>query len=185
MSFINGCAQQPLEISSTHQQTTLRPTFTAAIMQEIDENTRDIILTNLPIEQMRSATLDELLDMMGIVIHIHQFFEPKTGSTALDATASNVSVRMVILNGSGFGVYGGGGLFRISESLLSSSSFTGILRGGNVRPMHLDGSFQDVLGPASISGRFEVVTNDSLTQQGVQVVRRLLMHADVQSSTAQ
>ncbi|MHC4975094.1 MAG: hypothetical protein ACYTF7_00645 [Planctomycetota bacterium] len=180
-----SCAKHPLEISSTINPSAISPQFSSASVHQIDGNTRDIILSDLPIEDLHDASLDEILSHAGTIIHIHQFFEPKTGSTALDSTASNTSIRMIITNGSAMGVYGGGGIIQTDNRLLVDEVLACTIRGAQLRPMYQGESFEDLLGPTSLTGSFDVIHNQTHTQHALQIVRRLLMHADVQSASAQ
>ncbi|MFG0257594.1 MAG: hypothetical protein ACF8GE_06800 [Phycisphaerales bacterium JB043] len=180
--LLGACAQHPLEIASTINTTSLSPQFSSATVDQIDDNTRDIILSDLPFEQLAQSSIQELLATRGTIIHIHQFFEPRTGSTALDATASNTSIRMIITNGSGMGVYAGGGLLQTADRLLVDEILACTIRGGHLRPLYTDESFEDLLGPTSLTGSFDVVHNPAHTRDALLIVRRLLMHADVQST---
>lgn len=154
-----GCEAQPLILASETTEASLEPRFTTAVYAYTDENTLDIILSDLSPARLLSLSREELLRADGNILHIHQFFTPEAGRTALDPTASNTTVRHIVLAGGEIGVYGGGGML-----------LPGDTPGGRTMPFRISGAslrltratpgFSDRLGGAALSGESSVRRDD-------------------------
>lgn len=171
-----GCASGNLRISSSAGGTTLAPRFVTAVYAYTDENTVDIILSDLAEEELLAMSRDELLRTRGNIMHIHQFFRPVAGRTALDPTASNTTVRHIVLAGGEIGVYGGGGLLLGGDPGDPRYAFR--VNDATMRLLEATPGFQDLLGGASLSGGATALRDDDRAIAITRLVHQAVTLAD-------
>jgi hypothetical protein len=159
LALASGCARSGLRLTSAQSGAALTPRFVTALYAFTDENTLDIVLSDVPAEQLLAMSRDDLLRSSGSILHIHQFFTPVAGRTALDPTASNTTVRHVVLARGEVGVYGGGGLV-LPGSSPGSSRFDFRVSDATMRLLESTPGFADRLGGSSLSGRASARRDD-------------------------
>ena len=172
-----GCASGDLRIRSKSGGAILAPRFVTAIYAYTDDNTVDIILSDLPEEELLAMSRDELLRTRGNIMHIHQFFRPAAGRTALDPTASNTTVRHIVLAGGEIGVYGGGGLL-LPGGDPGERRYAFRLNDATMRLLDATPGFQDLLGGASLSGGASATRDDDRTVAITRLVHQAVTLAD-------
>lgn len=149
-----------------------------------DRNTADIYLSDLPAERLLDPD-DTLADAVGSIVHIHLFLVPVAGSTPIDATACNATVRQVVLAGPrgadgsrpAIGVYGGGG-FLLPDNTPGGGSLSGELLDATLRLTNATPGFVDRLGAARLKGDFAARRNDSLARGVAQRLDALISDAE-------
>ncbi|MFG0274068.1 MAG: hypothetical protein ACF8QF_03315 [Phycisphaerales bacterium] len=159
LACASGCARSALRLSSSQTDATLTPRFVTALYAFTDENTLDIVLSDMPADDLLAMSRDDLLRSSGSILHIHQFFTPVAGRTALDPTASNTTVRHVVLARGEIGVYGGGGLV-LPGSSPGANRFDFRVSDATMRLLQATPGFADLLGGASLSGRASARRDD-------------------------
>jgi hypothetical protein len=87
----------------------------------------------------------------GRVIHIELLWIPRPGMTPIEITATNASVRYVIISEGQVGVYGGAGFAKL-RGKPGDSRVTLSLRDASLRLLHSTDGFADLLTPAQLSG---------------------------------
>jgi len=105
-------------------------------------------LTDIPLEDLVASYPSD-----GQVIHVELLWAPKPGATPMDASATNASIRYVIVADGEVGLYGGAG-FAMPEGTLGRDSLTMALRDASVRLLESTPGFNDPLSPARITGTF-------------------------------
>ncbi|MBC7835799.1 MAG: hypothetical protein H7Y88_11970 [Phycisphaerales bacterium] len=124
-----------------------------------DPNTADVYLTDLPRERVLSEG-DLLAGASGSVIHIHLFLVPKAGMTPIEASACNMTVRQVVLAGSGAaGLYGGGGFLQ-PDSRPGKEHFSGSIFDATLKLLRSSGGFPDLLDGCTMRGDFDAVRDE-------------------------
>lgn len=126
--------------------------FSTAIYAHRDLNAATIILSDLPREQLIRGEFEA-----GQVVCIQMFWQPKAGRTPVDATATNCTIRDVIIVDDGvLGVYAGAG-FMVTQGELGDDTVSGVIRSSTLTldKDQVSAGFQDRLGGiARLEGRF-------------------------------
>ncbi len=123
--------------------------------------------------------LDDLIGSYprdGQVIHIELLWEPKPGATPMDASATNASIRHVVVAGGEVGVYGGAG-FALPHGTPGSDNLTVTLRDATVRLLESTKGFADPLSPARITGTFSAHHDPLLARKLHRAVTQMVTNA--------
>lgn len=137
---------------------TLRPALgTGTYAQEAAQSS--FVLTDIDLAQLESGT-----PVYGYVLHVNLLWIPKAGRTAVDPTATNTSIRLVVLAGNELGVYGGGG-FAWPDGELGEPEFSLELVGSNMSLIACTPGFQDLMSPASLTGTLTATLDDAATRR--------------------
>lgn len=162
-----------VEVTNIERTKSMAPTFATAAYRTIDENTADIYLSDLPQDRL-SDPRDPLTDVKGSFFHVRIFLVPSPGSTPIDATACNVTVRHLVLAGPArtlraatdapaLGLYAGGG-FLMPDADIGDATFGGRLEQVSHRLVREGPGFTDLLGPGLLTGRFAAARNDAVAR---------------------
>lgn len=161
-----------LTATSASGSRSLAPSFATAAYFATDANTADIYLSDLPIERFESGK-DTLADATGTIVHLHVFLVPSAGDTPIDQTACNITIRQLVLTGTPqahgrneiptMGLYAGGG-FVLPTGTFGEGSIGGSINSASIRLTRSTSGFNDLLGPGSLSGRFNAPQDDDLAQ---------------------
>ncbi len=103
--------------------------------------------TDVPIEDLLSGNLTE-----GVVVHIELLWLPKAGATPMEESATNVSVRYIVVAGGEVGVYGGAG-FAFVSGRPGKGKVTIRLRDASLTLLNSTEGFVDLLSPGRLSGQ--------------------------------
>lgn len=137
---------------------TLRPALgTGTYAQEAAQSS--FILTDVDFSRLESGS-----SVYGYVLHVNLLWVPKAGRTAVDPTATNTSIRLVVLAGTELGVYGGGG-FAWPDGELGEPEFSLELVGSNMSLIACTPGFQDLMSPASLTGTLTATLDDAATRR--------------------
>lgn len=137
---------------------TLRPALgTGTYAQEAAQSS--FILSDIDLSQLESGE-----PVFGYVLHVNLLWIPKAGRTAVDPTATNTSIRLVVLAGKELGVYGGGG-FAWPDGDLGEPEFSLELVGSNMSLIACTAGFQDLMSPASLTGTLTATLDDAATRR--------------------
>lgn len=137
---------------------TLRPSLgTGTYAQEAAQSS--FILSDVDFSTLESGT-----PVFGYVLHVNLLWIPKAGRTAVDPTATNTSIRLVVFAGTELGVYGGGG-FAWPDGELGEPEFTLELVGSNMSLIACTPGFQDLMSPASLTGTLTATLDDAATRR--------------------
>jgi len=148
----------PVTMRSEAAGASLQIDPTMSVLIRRDEQTMVVYLTDLS-PMALAGPLDRLT---GSVVRIDRFFAPRAGRTPLEATASNAAVRWVVFAAGAMGVYQGGGMLELDQSILTGQKIRAILRGATLRLGGATDDFVDKLGATTASGVF-VVADDAVT----------------------
>lgn len=137
---------------------TLRTSFgTGTYAQEAAQSS--FILTDVDFAQIEAGE-----PAFGYVLHVNLLWVPKAGRTAIDPTATNTSIRLLVLAGDELGVYGGGG-FAWPGGELGEPEFSLELVGSNLSLIACTAGFQDLMSPASLTGTLTATLDDAATRR--------------------
>lgn len=129
-------------------------------------------MSDLPIDDLLNGRFGN-----GRIICVDMAWRPKAGETPMDRTATNCTVRQVILTESAVGIYDGAG-FLAPSSRAGGDSFGGSISGSTLRLSRSSDGFEDLLGTAELSGSFSARRDDAAVNQiavrlNTEVSRRL------------
>lgn len=153
-----------LTIENVDDSRVIAPTFTTSVYLPVDPQTAEVYLTDLPLDRLRDGK-DTLEGLSGHILHIHLFLLPSAGSTPIDQTACNITLRhIVIAQGEGkdqsaIGLYSGGG-FVLPAGTIGDDRIGGSISGSSHRLVKASARFNDPLGSGAITGRFDAQRND-------------------------
>lgn len=108
-------------------------------------------LSTVPIEQLLDGEASQAQ-----IVRIDLLWRPMPGRTPLAATASNASIRHIIISNGEVGIYGGSGFAR-PLGKPGDDSLTINLREASLQLLDSTDGFIDLLAPARISGTFSAV----------------------------
>ncbi|MFO0830912.1 MAG: hypothetical protein U0637_03605 [Phycisphaerales bacterium] len=122
----------------------------------------DFYLTDLPADLLAGG--GDLAHAAGTIVHVHLFTKPSAGKTPIATDATTAIIRVYVLAGGQAGMYGGGGFFSPSGSVLGKEA------GGSTREatLHLTqatGGFEDAIGPTQFSGSFAAKRDDAACER--------------------
>jgi hypothetical protein len=178
-AMLGGCSvfhSEPggvLTVSAADGSKTFAPGLTTGAYIASDADTADVYLSDLPPERFTSNR-DPIAGATGNIVHIHIFLVPDAGSTPIDATACNFTVRHLVLSGGSaqspvMGLYAGGGFLIPSGPLGTTASFgsgriNGAVSAASQRLSRASPGFTDLLGTARLSGRFTAPDDEELAK---------------------
>lgn len=98
------------------------------------------------------------------VLHIELLWQPKAGFTPMDTTATNASIRYVIISNGEMGIYGGAGFAR-PDGDATDKTLRVSLEDASLQLQEKTAGFHDLLGVAQVTGSFNSVRDDKKTRQ--------------------
>lgn len=180
LSAAGGCAglglgAGPLTAASADGSAVLATDLTTGVYVPVDENSADLYMTDLPISRLVDGG-DALGDLSGNIVHVHLFLIPSAGHTPIDATASNIAIRHIVLSAGAVGIYGGGG-FMMPGSEPGDATFSGSIQQASMRLLRRTSDFADRLGPNTIRGDVTAQRNDAAARAVAARIDRLIASA--------
>jgi hypothetical protein len=166
-----------LSMTSTDSEWALTPDLRTAVYTTSDIAAADIYLSDLPLERLANLD-DDLSGASGSLVHIRLFLLPRAGSTPIDSTACNITLRHVIIASPGpgarpvIGVYGGGG-FLLPSGSPGDRTIGGRLSEVTVRLTSSTDGFEDLFETGVVSGRFGATLNPDAANALAARVRQL------------
>lgn len=162
-----GGHSSTLTIENTHDSREITPAFTTLAYLPVDPQTAEVYLTDLPLDRLRDAK-DSLDGLSGHILHIHLFLLPSAGSTPIDQTACNITLRHLIIaegedHARALGLYSGGG-FLLPSGTIGDDRLGGSISGSSHRLAKASPRFSDPLGSGAITGHFDVERNDDVAR---------------------
>jgi hypothetical protein len=147
--LLGGCAVGgTVHTRSTAQSAALAPAIRYVASRPLGPGQIDLFLTDLSLDELDPTTpLDEL---NGSIIHVQMFIRPKASKTPIDSTATNATVRHVVLSAGAIGVYSGGG-FILPKSSKKATTFRAKMRGASLVLTDHTANFSDPLGPSTMT----------------------------------
>ena len=110
---------------------------------------------------------EELLDGridQGQILVLELLWRPRAGATPVDATATNMSVRHLIVSGDAIGLYGGSGFARLTGDPGDDRVRVKLLR-STIQLLETNPALVDQLSPAETTGRVTFDLDPTLTRR--------------------
>jgi hypothetical protein len=134
-------------------------TFKQVYFSHDEKESTSFMLSDVPIDDLLNGSIQN-----GQLLHVRLLWMPKAGSTPMDSTATNASIRFVVIAGGEVGVYSGAG-FAVPDSDLTGARAKVTLYDATVQLQDATAGFRDLLSPAHVSGSFTAIRDERLTQQ--------------------
>jgi hypothetical protein len=90
------------------------------------------------------------------VLHVEVLWQPRPGTTPIDSTATNASIRYILITGGEVGVYEGGG-FVMPSGVLGDAVIKIKIKQATLRLVESTPGFRDLLSPAILTGQLRAV----------------------------
>ncbi|MCP3904737.1 MAG: hypothetical protein GY715_14010 [Planctomycetes bacterium] len=129
------------------------------------------LLSDVPVEDLLGGTVES-----GQVIHIELLWEPRAGKTPIASSATNVSIRHVVITSGEVGLYGGAG-FAMPHGTPGDRRLRMSLYDATVRLLESTEGFLDPLSPARVSGSFNAVHDPLLARKIQRAASQLVTNA--------
>ena len=141
--------------------------YITAFYADGDSVETSFILSDVGLDQLLSGKFNR-----GHVVRVDLLWMPKPGATPMDSSATNASIRYVIVADGELGIYAGAG-FALPKGDASGRSIAVRLRDASMELVDSTDGFVDLLSPASLTGTFTATHNDPRTRQLFAALRRL------------
>ena len=164
MLILSGCSNigsaGSLHTRSLGDQPVILPAkYVAAYFGPDPQGSMSFMLTDVAVEQVIDRKVSQ-----GQILHVDLLWEPKPGSTPIDPSATNASLRLVVIANGEVGVYGGAG-FALPSGKLDGRSVTLTLRDASLQLQDATPGFRDLLSPAEMTGTFTAKRDETKTRQ--------------------
>jgi hypothetical protein len=136
-----------------------------------DATETSFLVADVPLEKLLSGKVTR-----GIVVHLDLLWVPEPGSTPMDRSATNVSIRFVVFADGEVGVYGGAG-FAIPDGKAGATTLGLELRDASLTLLDSTDGFVDLLSPARLTGTVSARLNEKRTHQMLYAVSQLVTNA--------
>jgi hypothetical protein len=135
------------------------------------EGDTSFILSDVPVRRLLDGTVTE-----GQVMHVELLWQPKAGATPMDPSATNASIRHIVISGGELGVYGGAG-FAMPRGKPGRDQLTITVRDATLRLLEATEGFADPLGAARVTGTFTAELDPRLTRKLQRAVTQFVTNA--------
>jgi hypothetical protein len=137
----------------------LNARYVAAVYARDDDDTISFFLSEVPVEDLLDGDITD-----GQVMHLELLWRPKAGSTPMDSSATNASIRHVIMVDGELGLYGGAG-FALPQGQPGKDRMRISLRDATLRLLESTDGFADPLTPARMTGSFTAIHDPQLVRK--------------------
>jgi len=158
-------------VTSIDGTTALRPKLPNRVYRFVDDNTADIILTDLSLADLTGESANPAT---GTVVHVQLFIRPRPGRTPIARTACSATVRCAVLSHGQVGMYGGAG-FLIPDDVPGGKSFGGSMSQAPVRLLRATDGFVDRLGISEADIGFTATRDDEAATRWMLMMDRLAL----------
>lgn len=158
-------------LSSFGERGTLSADFSTVVFDFERGSDASFYLTDVDPDALARGNVDA-----GQVLHVELLWTPKAGRTPMDDSATNVTLRHVVIVDGEVGVYIGTGFARVGGDLLGDEASLSI-RASTMRLQESTPGFADALGVASIRGTLRAARDASEARQIHRGASRLVSRA--------
>jgi hypothetical protein len=136
-----------------------------------------IFLSDAPLETLLDGTASQAQ-----VVHVELLWVPKPGATPLDDSATNASIRHVVLAGGQLGVYSGGG-FAMPQNTIGGATLSLVVEDAVLRLDESTAGFNDLLSPARMTGKLTAKRDEQKVRQLQFAISQIVTNALGKSRT--
>lgn len=161
-------------IESLDEQRVRMPLEVAEAAYAVHPSEASLLFSSVPFD--RFAETSEADGLEAFVLHAQLLWVPKPGTTPIDPTATNVTLRWIVFAGGEVGVYGGAG-FCWPDGEIGKDALTLDIEASTLSLIASTSGFVDQASPASISGRFRAAYRPAAALELRQRVSRRVTEA--------
>jgi len=179
LTSLGGCrwpvrARSMELVAEGHVPARLRADYSEAYFFEGPTHT-SIYLSEIPFAELaKGATASPPLT--GQVLHIEILWIPKAGRTPLESTATNATIRQIVLVENEIGIYGGAG-FVWPHSAPGSRNARMTVRDASMALLESSDGFVDRFTPANLRGTFTARRSETQTLRLRQAISQIVTDA--------
>jgi hypothetical protein len=140
-------------VSLGNQPATLVSDFSIANFADDTAGT-SFMLSDVPPEQLIKGSVANAQ-----IMHVELLWEPLPGMTPLDPSATNASIRYIIISNGEVGLYGGAG-FAMPSGELTGNTVSLALEDASLQLLESTPGFRDLLSPAQLTGSFSAARDE-------------------------
>jgi hypothetical protein len=137
----------------------LKGNYRSAFFSNDGKGAVSFVLSDVSMDEVIQGTVRN-----GQVLHIDLLWLPKPGATPLDSTATNASVRLMVIADGAVGLYGGAG-FAMPSNDTEGDSVGMTLEDASLQLLDSTPGFTDLLSPAQLTGSFTAKRDDKRVRQ--------------------
>lgn len=112
----------------------------------------------------------------GQILHIELLWVPQPGRTPMDPSATNTTIRLLVISNGEVGMYGGAG-FALPEGRMDAKTITLTLRDASMQLLESTAGFIDLLSPAQMTGSFSATRDDQKVREMSNAASQLVTNA--------
>jgi len=127
-----------------------------------------VYLSEIPIAELAAGG-----DLTGQILHIEVLWLPKPGRTPIDSTATNATIRQIVLVEGEIGIYGGAGFVWLHGGGGGSRSRMTV-RDASIALLESTDGFIDRFTPANLRGTFTARRNETQTLRVRQAISQIV-----------
>lgn len=117
------------------------------------------MLSDVPLDAVLAGKVSR-----GQILHVELLWNPQPGSTPIESTATNATVRLLVVVDGKMGLYGGAG-FAMPSGDIDGKTATLSVEDASLQLIDSTPGFDDLLSPAHLTGSFNARRDDSKTRQ--------------------
>lgn len=160
-------------LESLDEQRVRMPLSVAESAYAVHPSEASLLFASVPFERFAD---DLERPVEAFVLHAQLLWVPKPGTTPIDPTATNVTLRWIVFSGAEVGVYGGAG-FCWPDGTIGEDALILDIEASTLSLIASTPSFVDQASPASVSGRFRAAYRPGAALEMRQRVSRLVTEA--------
>jgi hypothetical protein len=131
----------------------------ACYLHDPSTGTTSFMLSDVSPEKMIEGDIKD-----GQFMHVELLWVPLAGQTPMDSSATNASIRYIVISKGEMGIYGGAG-FAYPYRDPGASSIRVALEDASIQLLQSTAGFNDLLSPAQMTGTFTARLDDKTTRQ--------------------
>lgn len=133
--------------------------FERAVYDHETDADTTIVLSDVSVDDLLLGTVDE-----GQILYMQMLWLPKAGATPMDSSATNLSLRHIVVSGGAMGIYGGAG-YATPDGQPGGRTFGLTIRDSTLRLLEATEGFADPLTPSRITGSVDAVRSQRSTRR--------------------
>jgi hypothetical protein len=164
-AVLAGCAgphggSGDLAVRSLRDDAVMLPgRFVEAVYWQSPESETSFLLSDVPLSRLAESRPAEAQ-----VLHIELLWLPKAGATPMDSSATNVSIRHIIISRDEIGVYGGAG-FAMPGGSPGDDRLSLSIEDASLALLDATPGFVDLLSPGRLTGSVKAVRDPARARQ--------------------
>ncbi len=145
--------------------------YTHVVYAMLGSTETSFFLTDIPLKDLLEGNVTT-----GMVVHLDLLWQPLAGSTPMDRSATNISVRYIVFADGEVGIYGGAG-FAMPRGKLGKGSMSLSLRDASLTLLDSTGGFVDLLSPARLTGTLTADLDEKRARQISHALNQIVTNA--------